>query len=53
MNYRFKFYFKDDPKKEAIGHVTAKNFLEAELLASQIKKLSVHEFLKIFAVTLA
>jgi hypothetical protein len=51
--HKFKFYIKNDPKQEAIGIIHAKNIIEAEFLASEVKRLPHREFIKIYSVNFA
>ena len=47
---KYKFYNKNDKKKDALGYVEADNIKEAEIMASKIKQLSLDKFLKLFKV---
>ena len=46
----FILYSANDPKKEAIHKIKANSFEEAILTFCEIKKLSLHDFLKLFRV---
>jgi len=48
--HKYKFYHLKDKTKEAIYIFDAPNLEEAYIIASQIKKLPVEEFKKIFGV---
>ncbi len=45
---KYKYFTTDDPKKEAVGIVTANNLLNAQKLASKVKKMDLNSFNKIF-----
>ena len=47
---KFKYFFKEDEKEEAIGYVEANDLEEAIILASQKKRLNVEGFVKVFLV---
>ncbi len=47
---KYKYFFKEDKKEEAIGYVKANDLEEAIILASKNKKLNIEGFVKIFLV---
>ena len=47
---RYKFYYKNDKSKDALGYVEADNVKKAYLMASKIKQLSLDKFLELFKV---
>lgn len=47
---KYKYFFKEDEKEEAIGHVKAGNLVEAFKFASIKKRLSLDNFNTIFTV---
>ena len=47
---KYKYFTKNDPKKEAVGIVSANNPLNAQKLASKVKKMDLNSFNKIFTV---
>ena len=49
---RYKYFFKSDSKKEAIGIVKADELYEAIKKASAKKKLNLNEFIDLFNVEL-
>jgi hypothetical protein len=49
---RYKYCHINDESEEIIGIVEASNLEEAQILASNIKKLPLESFLKIFKVIL-
>ena len=48
---KYKFYSKNSKNKEAIGKVEAKNYKEALIYFSGVKKLSIEEFQKLYKIT--
>ena len=46
----FIYYIKLDSTREAINKVSAEDFDDAILIASQIKQLSIEEFSKLFSI---
>ena len=52
MSYKtlYFYYHKNDKKKEPIGKIEANNLEEALTIASQIKQLSIDNFLNVFKV---
>ena len=49
---KYKYCHINDENEEAIGIVKASNLEEAQIISSEIKKLSLESFLKIFKVVL-
>jgi hypothetical protein len=47
---KFKYFNSNDSKKETVGVVEASNLEEAKEKASQIKRLPLQIFLKLFKV---
>jgi hypothetical protein len=49
---KYKYCHVNDQNEETIGIVEAKSLDEAQMMSSNIKKLPLESFLKIFKVTL-
>ena len=49
---KYKFYNKNDEKKDALGFVEASNQTEAEELSAGVKQLTLIKFKELFSVTL-
>lgn len=49
---KYKYCHINDENEETIGIVKASNLEEAQIVSSEIKKLSLESFLKIFKVVL-
>lgn len=49
---KYKYCHINDENEETIGVVKASNLEEAQIVSSEIKKLSLESFLKIFKVVL-
>lgn len=49
---KYKYCHINDENEETIGIVKALNLEEAQIISSEIKKLSLESFLKIFKVVL-
>lgn len=49
---KYKYCHINDENEETIGIVKASNLEEAQIISSEIKKLSLESFLKIFKVVL-
>tara|TARA_R100000995_G_C3410884_1_gene89315 strand:- start:43 stop:198 length:156 start_codon:yes stop_codon:yes gene_type:complete len=47
---KYKYFTKNDPKKEAVGIVNADNNLDAQKLAARVKKMDLNSFNKIFTI---
>ena len=47
---KYKYFFKSDIDKEAIGVIRAKNEKEAFIKAAKIKQLHIKHFVEIFFV---
>jgi hypothetical protein len=47
---KFKLYYLNDPKEEAISKTTSSSLQKAISFFSQVKKLTLEDFLKIFRV---
>ena len=50
MKNQYKYYFKTDKSKEAVGKVKAKNLEEAYIKSAYKKKLSSIHFKELFEV---
>ena len=42
---KYKYFTKNDPKKEAVGIVNADNNLDAQKLAARVKKMDLNSLL--------
>ncbi len=47
---KYKYFFKSDPNKEAIGVVKAKNETQAFLKAAKKKQLPIDNFQELFLI---
>ena len=47
---KFKFYQKNDSTEETIGVIDAKNVENAYIIASNIKRLPLEDFKKLFLI---
>jgi hypothetical protein len=47
---KYKYFFKSDPNKEAIGVLKAKNEKQAYLKAAKKKQLPLVDFINIFGI---
>jgi len=47
---KYKYFTKNDLKKEAVGIVNANNPSDAQKLAAKIKKMDLESFNKIFTI---
>jgi|TARA_R100000081_G_C4720263_1_gene117645 hypothetical protein len=49
---QYKYFFKSDSKKEAVGKIKADGLYEATKKAAAKKKLSLNHFIELFNVEL-
>ena len=50
---KYKFYNKNDKKKDALGYVEASSQSEAEELSAGVKQLTLSKFLELFSVSVS
>ena len=47
---KYKYFTKNDPKKEAVGIVNADNNLDTQKIEARIKIMDLNSFNKIFTI---